>query len=106
MLVPALTPKASILFESEIVSAAILSETYWVLANKPVKGRLTLLAPVVVIVISPIPLKVKFWPSVIVFPSLLTPVPPFEPGTTVLIDNAESATDDLVANNAYGTDHN
>ncbi len=59
-----------------------------------------LLAPVDVIVISPTPLKFKFCASVIVFPSLFTPVPPFDPGTIVLIDNAESATEDFVANKA------
>ena len=62
------------------------------MANKPVVGRVTLLAPVVVMVISPIPLKIKFCPRVIVLPSLFIPVPPFDPGTIVLMDIAESAT--------------
>ena len=97
---PELILKASIRFDKEIVSVAILSETYLVFANKPVKGKLTLLAPVVVMVISPTPLKFMFWASVIVLPSLLTPVPPLEPGTIVLIDIAESATVDLDAKRA------
>ena len=60
-------------------------------ANKPVVGSEILLTPEAVIEISPIPLKVKFWPRVMVLPVLFTPVPPFEPGTIVLIDIAESA---------------
>ncbi len=97
---PELTPKALIRLDKDIVSVAILSETYCVFANKPVRGKLILLAPVVVKVISPTPLKFKFCASVIVLPSLFTPVPPFDPGTIVLIDMAESATNDLEANKA------
>ena len=97
---PALTPMASIRLESEIVSVAIRSVTYCVLASNPVKGKLILLAPVVVIVISPTPLKFKFCASVMVLPSLFIPVPPFDPGTIVLMDIAESATVDLVAKRA------
>ena len=88
------------------MSAAIRSDTYLVFANKPVVGKLILLTPVVVIVKSPTPLKFKLCASVIVLPSLFTPVPPFEPGTIVLIDIAESATRDLEAKRAYGTLHN
>ncbi len=101
---PEETPNALILFESDMVSEAIRSDTYCVLASKPVRGKLILLAPVVVILISPTPLKFKFCASVMVLPSLFTPVPPLDPGTIVLIDNAESATEAFVANNAYGTD--
>lgn len=66
---------ALIRLDNETVSVAKRSETYCVFANKPVVGNVILLAPVVVMVISPVPLKVKFCPSVIVLPSLLTPVP-------------------------------
>ena len=97
---PALTPMASIRLDSEMVSAAIRSVTYCVLASNPVNGKLILLAPVVVIVMSPTPLKFKFCASVIVLPSLFIPVPPFDPGTIVLMDIAESATVDLVAKRA------
>ena len=83
---------ALIRLDNETVSVPIRSVTYCVFANKPVVGNDILLAPVVVMVISPVPLKVKFCPSVIVLPSLLTPVPPFDPGTMVLIAMAESAT--------------
>ena len=91
---------ASILFESEMVSDANLSETYFVFARSPVVGKLILLAPVVVKVISPTPLNEIFCAIEIVLPLLLTPVPPFALGTMVLIDIAESAIDDLDANKA------
>ena len=41
-----LTFKSLILLDKETVSVPILSDTYCVFANKPVKGKLTLLAPV------------------------------------------------------------
>ena len=53
-------PKALIRLDKETVSVANLSETYCVFANKPVVGSEILLTPVVVMVTSPIPLKVKF----------------------------------------------
>ena len=100
MFVSVFIVKASILLESEIVSDANLSETYCVLARRPVVGKLILLAPVVLNEISPTPLKEMFCATEIVLPLLLTPVPPFALGTMVLIDIAESAIDDLDANNA------
>ena len=51
---------ASIRLDKEIVSVLIRSETNCVVANNPVVGSVTLLAPVVVIVTSPIPLNTKF----------------------------------------------
>ena len=51
---------ALIRLDKETVSVAIRSLTYWVFANNPVVGSEILLTPVVVIVISPMPLKVKF----------------------------------------------
>ena len=99
-MLPEETPKALIRLDNETVSVPIRSETYCVFANKPVVGSEILLTPVEVIVISPIPLKVRFCPSVMVLPVLFTPVPPFEPGTIVLIDIAESATVALEENNA------
>ena len=97
---PELTPKALIRLDNETVSVAILSDTYCVFANKPVVGSEILLTPVVVIVMSPTPLKFKFCASVIVLPSLLIPVPPLDPGTMVLMDIAESATVALEAKSA------
>jgi len=60
----------------EIVSVPILSETNCVLANVPEVGKVTLLAAVVVIVRSPIPLVMMLFAMVMVLPLLLTPVPP------------------------------
>ena len=100
MVLTELSPKASIRLDKETVSVPIRSETYCVFANKPVVGSEILLAAVVVIVMSPVPLKFKFCPSVMVLPVLFTPVPPFEPGTIVLIDKAESATVALLAKSA------
>ena len=51
---------ALIRLDNETVSVPIRSVTYCVFANKPVVGSEILLTPVVVMVISPIPLKVKF----------------------------------------------
>ena len=87
---PEETLKALILFDKEIVSAPILSETNFVLANKPSVGKVILLAPVVVIVKSPMPLVVKLLAIVIFFPLLLTPVPPFVLGKIDVIVVAES----------------
>ena len=53
-------PRALILLDKLTVSVPIRSDTYCVLASKPVVGKLTLLVAVVVIVISPTPLKAKF----------------------------------------------
>ena len=66
----------SILFDNEIVSVPILSETYCVLAKVPDTGKVTLLAAVVVIVSSPTPLVTMLFAIVIVLPLLLMPVPP------------------------------
>ena len=60
VVLPEETPKALIRLDNETVSVPIRSETNCVFANKPVVGNEILLTPVVVIVISPIPLKVKF----------------------------------------------
>ena len=67
------------------------SATSFVVANVPDVGKITLLAPVVVTVRSPIPLVIILLPKVIVFPALFTPVPPFEPGSIELMVVAESA---------------
>ena len=48
-------------------------------ATVPVVGKVTFVAPVVVKVTLFAPLVVKFPPSVIVFPVLSIPVPPFVP---------------------------
>ena len=57
---PEADTNALIRLDNETVSVPIRSETNCVFANKPVVGNEILLTPVVVIVISPIPLKVKF----------------------------------------------
>ena len=88
---PEETLKALILLDKEIVSAPILSETNFVLANKPSVGKVTLLAPVVVIVKSPIPLVVILLAIVMFLPLLFTPVPPFILGKIVVMVVAESA---------------
>jgi hypothetical protein len=80
----------SILFDNEIVSLAILFETYCVFAKVPDVGKITLLAAVVVIVKSPIPLVMILLPKVMVLPLLFTPVPPLEPGNIEIIVFVES----------------
>ena len=59
--------------------------------NVPDVGNITLLAAVVVMVKSPIPLVIKLLATVIVLPVLATPVPPLEPGKILEIVPAESA---------------
>ena len=56
----------------------------------PDTGKVTLLAAVVVMVKSPIPLVIILLPIVMVLPLLLMPVPPLEPGNIELIVNDES----------------
>ena len=56
----------------------------------PDTGKVTLLAAVVVMVKSPIPLVIILLPKVMVLPLLLMPVPPLEPGNIELIVNDES----------------
>ena len=80
----------SILLDNEIVSVPILSETYCVLAKVPDTGKVTLLAAVVVIVKSPIPLVMMLFAIVIVLPLLLTPVPPLLLVKIPVIVEAES----------------
>ena len=54
-------------------------------ATVPVVGKVTFVAPVDVSVMLFAPLVVKFPPSVIVFPVLSIPVPPFDPSTIPVI---------------------
>ena len=63
----------------------------------PEVGKVTLLAAVVVITKSPIPLVAKLLAIVIVLPLLLIPVPPFVLGKIVVIVVAESEANDLPA---------
>ena len=68
-------------------------------AKVPAVGKMILLAAVVVMVKSPIPLVIMLFAMEIVFPLLFKPVPPFSLGImTAPIDKAESATLALVAN--------
>ena len=88
--------KESILRDNERVSLPILSDTYWVFANVPETGKVTLLAAVVVIVKSPIPLVTILFAIVIVFPLLFTPVPPFALDKTPVRVEAESENVELL----------
>ena len=96
----------SILFDNEIVSVPILSETNCVLAKVPDTGKVTLLAAVVVIVRSPTPLVIKLFAMVIVLPLLFTPVPPLLLVKIPVIVVAESEKIALLDVNEYGTVHN
>ena len=51
-------------------------------ARVPVVGRVTFVAPDTVKVVAKAPEVAKLPPKVIVFPALLTPVPPYWPATT------------------------
>ena len=61
------------------------------LAKVPKVGNITLLAAVVVMVKSPIPLVIKLFATVIVLPVFAIPVPPLDPGKIPDIEAAESA---------------
>ena len=72
----------------------------------PEVGKIILLAAVVVMVKSPIPLVIILLPKVIVLPLLLIPVPPLAPGKIELMVVAESENFEFNAAIAYGTDQN
>ena len=80
-----------ILYVIESMSDFSKSEISFVVASVPEVGNITLLAAVVVMVKSPMPLVIILLPNVIVFPLLFTPVPPFDPGNIEFIVIAESA---------------
>ena len=61
----------------------------------PFVGKLRLVGPIVLNFKLPKPCISKFLPSVIVLPTLLTPVPPLAPANIPEIEVAESATTDL-----------
>ena len=69
-------------------------------AKVPDVGKVILLIPVVVSVRSPIPFTDKLFDKVIIFPVLSTPVPPFDEGSIVVIEIAESERDALDENKA------
>ena len=79
------------LLDKESLSDFSKSVIFFVVAIVPEVGKITLLAAVVVIVKSPMPLVIILLANVIVFPLLFTPVPPFDPGRIELIVMAESA---------------
>ena len=61
----------------------------------PLSGKVRLVGPTVLNFKFPKPCISKFLPSVIVLPTLLTPVPPLAPANIPEIEFAESATTDL-----------
>ena len=79
-----------ILLDNESVSDFKISPISFKVAIVPDVGKITLLAAVVVIVISPMPLVIKLLPNVIVLPLLFTPVPPLELVSMVVRFEAES----------------
>lgn len=75
-----------------------IASNWAVVAKVPLVGTVTFVAPVVVNVKLFAPLVVKFPPSVIVFPVLSMPVPPFDPGNIPVTELAEILPIALVTN--------